>query len=88
MIKNLLSSTTSGGAAVNHVVLHLANPNLPFGGVGHSGMGSYHGEFGFKTFSHEKAVLKQGRFSLSNLYFPPYTTKLSKFAFRLLRWLE
>lgn len=88
MIKNVLSSTTSGGVAINHVVLHLANPNLPFGGVGHSGMGNYHGEFGFKTFSHERAVLKQGRFSLLNLYFPPYNTALSKFAFRLLRWLE
>jgi len=88
MIKNVLRSTTSGGVVVNHVVLHLANPNLPFGGVGHSGMGSYHGEFGFKTFSHERAVLSQGRFSLLNLYFPPYTTAMSKFAFRLLRWLE
>lgn len=88
MIQNVLRSTTSGGAAINHVVLHLANPHLPFGGVGHSGMGSYHGEFGFKTFSHERAVLKQGRFTLTNLYFPPYTTKLSKFAFRILRWLE
>lgn len=88
MIKSVLSGTTSGGVAVNHVVVHLANPYLPFGGVGHSGMGSYHGEFGFKTFSHERAVLKQGRFTLTNLYFPPYTTKLSKLAFRLLRWLE
>lgn len=88
MIKSVLSGTTSGGVAVNHVVVHLANPYLPFGGVGHSGMGSYHGEFGFKTFSHDRAVLKQGRFTLTNLYFPPYTTKLSKFAFRLLRWLE
>lgn len=88
MVKNILSSTTSGGVAINHVILHLANPNLPFGGVGHSGMGSYHGEFGFKTFSHERSVLKQGRFTLTNLYFPPYTTKLSKLAFRLLRWLE
>lgn len=88
MINNVLSGTTSGGAAINQVVLHLANPHLPFGGVGHSGMGSYHGEFGFKAFSHERAVLKQGRFTLTNLYFPPYTTKLSKLAFRLLRWLE
>lgn len=88
MIKNVLKSTTSGGVGINHVVLHLANPNLPFGGVGHSGMGSYHGEFGFKTFSHERAVLNQGRFTLTSLYFPPYTTALSKFAFRVLRWLE
>lgn len=88
MIKNVLKSTTSGGVAINHVVLHLANPHLPFGGVGHSGMGNYHGEFGFKTFSHERAVLNQGRFTLTNLYFPPYNTALSKLAFRLLRWLE
>jgi aldehyde dehydrogenase (NAD+) len=88
MIKSVLNSTTSGGVAINHVVLHLANPYLPFGGVGHSGMGNYHGEFGFKTFSHERAVLKQGAFTLTTLYFPPYNTALSKFAFRLLRWLE
>lgn len=88
MIKNVLMSTTSGGMVINHVVLHLANPYLPFGGVGHSGMGSYHGEFGFKAFSHARAVLKQGRFTLTHLYFPPYTTGLSKLAFRLLRWLE
>ncbi|MBC7428966.1 MAG: aldehyde dehydrogenase family protein [Bacteriovorax sp.] len=88
MIKKVLMGTTSGGAAINHVVLHLANPNLPFGGVGHSGMGSYHGEFGFKTFSHERAVLKQGRFTLSNLYFPPYDTFMSRLAFKVLRWLE
>lgn len=88
MIRKVLAATTSGGVAINHVVLHLANPHLPFGGVGHSGMGSYHGEFGFKTFSHERAVMHQGRFGLSNLYFPPYGTTLSKLAFRILRWLE
>lgn len=88
MIKKVLRSTTSGGVAINHVVLHLANPHLPFGGVGHSGLGSYHGVFGFKTFSHERAVLHQGRFTLSNLYFPPYSSSLSKLAFKLLRFLE
>ena len=87
-INKILESTTSGGVAINHVVLHLANPHLPFGGVGHSGMGSYHGEFGFKAFSHERSVMKQGRFTLSKLYFPPYHTFMSKMAFRILRWLE
>ncbi|MBC7714370.1 MAG: aldehyde dehydrogenase family protein [Rhizobacter sp.] len=87
-IKKVLMGTTSGGAVINHVILHLANPHLPFGGVGHSGMGSYHGEFGFKTFSHERAVLKQGKFTLSNLYFPPYDTFMSRLAFKILRWLE
>lgn len=87
-IKKVLKSTTAGGTAINHVVLHLANPHLPFGGVGPSGMGSYHGEFGFKAFSHERSVLKQGFFTLTNLYFPPYRGAVSRFAFRLLRWLE
>lgn len=87
-IRDVLHKTTSGGVAINHVVLHLANPYLPFGGVGHSGIGSYHGEFGFRTFSHEKAVLHQGKWSLSALYFPPYNSFLSKLAFRLLKWLE
>jgi aldehyde dehydrogenase (NAD+) len=87
-IKKILRETTSGGVAINHVILHLANPYLPFGGVGHSGIGSYHGEFGFKTFSHERAVLKQGRLTLSKLYFPPYSTWLSQIAFKVLRFLE
>jgi aldehyde dehydrogenase (NAD+) len=87
-IKNILAKTTSGGAVVNHVVLHLANPHLPFGGVGTSGLGSYHGHFGFKTFSHEKSLLIQGRWSLIGYYFPPYTSVLSKIAFRLLRFFE
>lgn len=87
-IRDVLKKTTSGGAAVNHVILHLANPYLPFGGVGHSGQGSYHGHFGFKTFSHEKSVLIQGPFSFSTFYFPPYSTWPSKLLFRLLRILE
>ncbi len=87
-INNVLSSTSSGGAVVNNVVVHLGNPHLPFGGVGHSGLGNYHGHFGFKTFSHEKSVLRQGKFSLLPLYFPPYSRMLSKFAFKLLRLFE
>jgi len=87
-INKILKQTTSGGVGINHVVLHLANPHLPFGGIGPSGLGSYHGYFGFKTFSHERAVLKQSRFTLTHLYFPPYTTFRSKIAFKLLRFLE
>lgn len=87
-ISNVLRRTTSGGAAINHVILHLANPFLPFGGVGHSGQGSYHGHFGFKTFSHEKSVLIQGRITFSTFYFPPYSTWASQLLFKLLRILE
>ena len=51
------SQTTSGAFVCNDVVTHLGNPELPFGGVGESGMGSYHGEHSFRTFSHQKAVM-------------------------------
>ncbi len=87
-IERLKRETTSGGVGVNQVILHLANPYLPFGGVGFSGQGSYHGFYGFKAFSHEKSVLQQGRWSLISLYFPPYSTWMSQFAYKILRWLE
>lgn len=87
-IKKILRATTSGGAAVNHVLLHLANPHLPFGGIGHSGQGSYHGHFGFKAFSHEKSVFKQGYFSLSSFCFPPYSRWVSKLFTKFLRLFE
>ncbi len=75
-IENVLSHTSSGGVAINDVVLHLINPYLPFGGVGESGMGHYHGQFGFRTFSHEKGVLRQGFLGrmITQLY-PPYTSE-------------
>ncbi|OQC11527.1 MAG: Aldehyde dehydrogenase [Tenericutes bacterium ADurb.Bin087] len=61
IIKKVLSKTTSGSAAINDAVVQLANPHFPFGGVGNSGMGSYHGYHTFKTFSHMKAVLHKSR---------------------------
>lgn len=87
-IKSILEQTSSGGVSINQVILHLANPHLPFGGVGHSGQGSYHGHFGFKAFSHERSVLIQSRWTLTKFYFPPYSTFLSKMAFKLLRFFE
>lgn len=59
--QQLLERTSSGGLAFNSVITQLAVPTLPFGGVGSSGMGRYHGEFGVATFSHEKAVLRKLR---------------------------
>ena len=70
--QDVLERTVSGGACVNDVVLHLANDELPFGGVGPSGMGAYHGEAGFLTFSHEKSVFYQSRFAMNGLFKPPY----------------
>jgi aldehyde dehydrogenase (NAD+) len=78
--ERVLRRTTAGGTVVNDVVIHLANPDLPFGGVGESGQGSYHGRFGFRTFSHERAVLVRGRFSPAALLHPPYTDRVRRFA--------
>jgi len=71
-VDRLVAGTSAGGTVVNNVLLHFANQDLPFGGVGDSGMGSYHGIHGFKTFSHERAVLVQGRAALARLFYPPY----------------
>ncbi|TGN18891.1 aldehyde dehydrogenase family protein [Leptospira idonii] len=71
--KYILKRTSSGGAVVNDVILHLVNSNLPFGGVNHSGHGSYHGLFGFKAFSHERSVLQTPKLSIVKMMYPPYT---------------
>ncbi|HET8693282.1 MAG TPA: aldehyde dehydrogenase family protein [Aquabacterium sp.] len=71
--RRLLAQTSSGGVAINHCVLHYAQGNLPFGGVNNSGIGNAHGHFGFKAFSHERAVLKSGPILMAKLFFPPYT---------------
>ncbi len=71
-VDQILQGTSAGGTLVNDTILHLANPNLPFGGVGESGVGSYHGRFGFKAFSHERAVMRQTKASLAPLLAPPY----------------
>jgi aldehyde dehydrogenase (NAD+) len=78
VIERVLASTTSGGAVVNHVFLHIINPNVPFGGVGASGQGNYHGEYGFRTFSHARAVVEQTTASVMTLLFPPFETKKSR----------
>ena len=69
----VLKNTLSGGVTINDTVYHLAQHNLPFGGVGASGMGHYHGYDGFKTFSKKRAVMQQKRFASSDFLHPPYT---------------
>lgn len=68
----LLERTTSGGVTINDVVYHISMHDLPFGGVGPSGMGAYHGERGFREFSHEKAVYRQIKSEILALLRPPY----------------
>ncbi len=68
----VLARTMSGGATVNGTILHCAQPDLPFGGVGASGMGAYHGEAGFQRFSHTRSVYRPGRFSGFTTMTPPH----------------
>jgi len=71
--KQLIKELSFGGATINDTLMHFANHNLPFGGVGHSGMGSYHGVHSFKTFSHEKGVVKRSRWIDLPIRYPKYT---------------
>ena len=69
---NVLRQTLAGGVTVNDTLWHFVHKNLPFGGVGASGSGAYHGEATFLTFSHRKAVFVQPRFAASRMLYPPY----------------
>ena len=82
-IDRILSQTTSGGVTINETMLHVAQEDLPFGGVGASGMGQYQGQEGFETFSKKKAVFRQSRINTTGLLRPPY----GKTADRLLAFL-
>ena len=71
-IDKVLARTRAGGVTVNDTILHIAQHHLPFGGVGTSGMGAYHGEDGFRTFSHMQPVFHQARWNSTALMNPPY----------------
>ncbi len=73
--ENFVSKISFGGGCINDVVMHLSNDNLPFGGVGNSGIGNYHGKFGFEAFSHQKAFLDRATWGEPDLKYPPYTEK-------------
>ena len=80
--KQVMKEVSFGGGCINDTLLHLANPNLPFGGVGNSGMGAYHGKYSFETFTHRKSVLKKSNFGITMMY-PPYR-KINERILRLL----
>ncbi|WP_316802373.1 aldehyde dehydrogenase family protein [Pedobacter nototheniae] len=81
--EKIIKETSAGGTCVNDVLVHISNPNLPFGGINSSGMGSCHGIFGFKTFSHERSVVFQSKLGLTKMIYPPYQEKQG-----LLKWLK
>ena len=68
----VLAQTVSGGVTVNDTLMHIAHPHLPFGGVGESGWGAYHGETGFLRLTQQKPVLVQSRWARGDLFYPPY----------------
>ncbi|MEL7334553.1 MAG: aldehyde dehydrogenase, partial [Cyanobacteria bacterium J06560_2] len=77
--KQVLSSTSSGGVCINDTILHLAIWGMPFGGVGDSGIGAYHGKHSFDTFSHQKSILKKPFWLDLDWRYPPYASKLEFF---------
>lgn len=80
-IRRVVDGTVSGGVTVNDTLMHMGQDSLPFGGVGASGMGCYHGQDGFRTFSHAKPVFRQAGFSFARWLYPPF----GRLAERLLR---
>ncbi|MGH8457532.1 MAG: aldehyde dehydrogenase family protein [Stenotrophobium sp.] len=76
-INKVMKNTSSGGACINHCVVHFLHMGLPFGGVNNSGIGNGHGHFGFKAFSHERGVVRT-RFMMAKMFWAPYTDWTSK----------
>ena len=75
--KKILENIPFGGGCINDTIVHLATSYMPFGGVGESGMGGYHGRWSFDTFSHKKSILKKSNLIDIKLRYPPYRDKLS-----------
>ncbi|MDQ6470742.1 aldehyde dehydrogenase [Flavobacterium sp. LHD-80] len=84
--KKLITNYSFGGGCINDTVIHFSNKRLPFGGVGHSGIGAYHGQLSFDIFSHHKAVVKKGNWLDLPMRYAPYKDKLTSLK-RLLDWL-
>ncbi len=88
-IKRVLTQTTSGSTCVNNTIIQIENLSVPFGGVGNSGTGNYHGFYGFKAFSHERNVMKQGFFDAVSLFHAPYNKKrLTQFMQKALKFIK
>ncbi len=83
----VLARTVSGGVTINDTLMHIAHENLPFGGVGESGWGSYHGEAGFLRLTQQKPVLVQSKWARGDLFYPPYGKRFDQVMGLLKRWL-
>jgi len=84
----ILRNTSAGGTCINETMVHLANPYLPFGGTGHSGIGSYHGIYGHRAFSHQRSILSQGRINFLSFLYPPYNLRVKKIIKFMIKYLN
>jgi aldehyde dehydrogenase (NAD+) len=84
-VTGTVDAVSAGGVCINQTLMHLIPPDLPFGGVGDSGMGAYHGRAGFDAFSHRKSVLKKATRPDLKLLYPPYKPLVEKLVKRILR---
>jgi acyl-CoA reductase-like NAD-dependent aldehyde dehydrogenase len=85
--QKILQETSSGNASINECLMHVGQFNLPFGGVGDSGIGQYHGKLSFDIFSHRKGVLKKSTLTDLALRYPPYSEKVANMLKKLMDWL-
>jgi aldehyde dehydrogenase (NAD+) len=85
-IQRILSETSAGGVTINDTLMHIANSELPFGGVGDSGIGAYHGKHSFNTFSHQKAVLHRSFLIEEPVRYAPYNKVSRKWLKRIMDW--
>jgi aldehyde dehydrogenase (NAD+) len=85
-IKETISKFSFGGGCINDTIVHLSNHRLPFGGVGHSGIGAYHGKLSFDIFSHKKAIHKKATWLDISIRYAPYKNKL-KYIRKLFKWI-
>lgn len=84
--EKIIREFSFGGGTVNDTLVHFANPRLPFGGIGNSGMGNYSGKFSFETFSHKKSVVKRGTWIDLKIRYAPYSGKIKRLK-QLLKWV-
>jgi aldehyde dehydrogenase (NAD+) len=84
--KEIMKKYSFGGGCINDTVVHFSNQRLPFGGVGHSGIGAYHGRLSFDVFSHKKGIVKKANWLDLPMRYAPYKDKLQSIK-KLLQWL-
>ena len=84
-IQHLLQNTASGGVGINETLVTIINPELPFGGVNHSGIGKSNGRYSFMEFTNERGVVKRTWFNFKMIY-PPYNSSIIKWLMKLAKW--